>query len=69
MNAQIITAQRSFFCLYEDTKKRLAELPPQQLQIIASEADDLKTTSRLYSEQVAADLVKTACNELLERHE
>jgi hypothetical protein len=65
MNAHLITTQRAFFSLYEATKARLAELPPQQLQIIASEAGDVKTTTRLYSESVAAELVKTACDELL----
>ena len=67
MNAQIIKTQRAFFSLYETTKRELAEQSPQQLQIIASECGDLLTTSRLYSERVAAEMVQTACNDILNK--
>ena len=67
MNAQIIKTQRAFFSLYESTKRELAELEPQKLQLLASEAGDLLTTSQLYSERVAAELVRTACLDLLKQ--
>ena len=65
MTTHIVKTQQAFFALYESTKRELAELEPQKLQIIASEAGDVLTTSQLYSERVAAETVQTACRELL----
>ena len=67
MNAQIIKTQRAFWALYELTEAELSAQPPQALQIIASECGDILTTSQLYSERLAAELVKTACERLLGR--
>ena len=66
MNAQIIKTQRAFFSLYDQTKQELKHLDKQHLQILQSEAGDIKGQSRLYSESVAAEIVRTACGELLE---
>ena len=65
MNAHISLLQLQIFSHYELTKKSLACLSKQQLQILESEAGDVRQHSDKFSECVAAEIVRTACHQLL----
>lgn len=63
----IKNTQAEFFKLYEMTRDRLKHLAPQTLNDLRHNCSELRHSSPLYSERVAAELVFTACDELLKK--